>query len=136
MAEPDLSLLQADEPASLDRLAVESHEAEEKFLAIERLQAEAVRSHEEEKEFLENERLQAEIDDLVQDRDQRRTYANRLFWLIAVWLVVIGLIVLLHGFSHVPFTLSGAVLTTLIGSTTASVLGLFAIVANYLFPKR
>lgn len=116
MAEPDLRLLQAGEPAEPDRLAVGSHEAE--------------------KEFIENERLQAEIDDLVQDREQRKTYADRLFRLVAVWLVVNGLIVFLHGFGHVPFTLSGAVLTTLIGSTTASVLGLFAIVANYLFPKR
>ena len=45
-------------------------------------------------------------------------------------------ILLMHGFSFIPFELSVAVLTTLIGSTTASVLGLFAIVANYLFPKR
>lgn len=44
--------------------------------------------------------------------------------------------VLMHGFTAIPFTLSAAVLSTLIGSTTASVLGLFAIVANYLFPKR
>lgn len=137
MAEPDLSLLQADEPASLDRLTVGLHEAEEKSPAIKRLQAElADSSHEAEKKSLAIKRLQAKIADLDQDRDQRRTYANRLFWLVAVWLVVIGLIVLLHGFSHVPFTLSGAVLTTLIGSTTVSVLGLFAIVANYLFPKR
>ncbi len=42
----------------------------------------------------------------------------------------------MHGFTAIPFTLSAAVLSTLIGSTTASVLGLFAIVANYLFPKR
>lgn len=116
MAEPDLSRLQDGEPARLDGLAIDSYE--------------------EEKKSLENERLKAEIEDLVQDRDQRKTYANRLFWLVAVWLVVIGLIVLLHGFSHVPFTLSGTVLTTLIGSTTVSVLGLFAIVVNYLFPKR
>ena len=43
---------------------------------------------------------------------------------------------LLHGFPCISFKLSDTVLATLIGSTTASVLGLFAIVANYLFPKR
>jgi hypothetical protein len=116
MREPDLRLLQAGEPTEPDRQAASLYD--------------------EEKKSLENARLQAEIDDLVQDRDQRKTYGNRLFWLVVVWLIVIGLILTMHGFSYVPFKLSVAVLTTLIGSTTASVLGLFAIVANYLFPKR
>lgn len=116
MPESDLRILQVDEPAELDKQAVSSHD--------------------EERKFLENDRFRAEIEDLVQNREQRKAYASRLFWLIVVWLGTIGTIVLLHGFSHVPFTLSGTVLTTLIGSTTVSVLGLFAIVANYLFPKR
>ncbi len=83
-----------------------------------------------------NQRLEAEINDLTQDRDQRKTYANRLYWLIVGWLIVVGLIMLLHGLSPISFKLSVTVLTTLIGSTTISVLGLFVIVANYLFPKR
>ena len=80
--------------------------------------------------------MRAELEDRAQDRNQRKTYGSRLFWLIIIWLIVSGLIVLLQGFSFVPFKLSVTVLTTLIGSTTASVLGLFAIVANYLFSKR
>ncbi len=76
------------------------------------------------------------VDNLVQDREQRKTYANRLFGLVVVWLIVTGVVILLHGFTFFPFKLSVAVFTTLIGSTTVSVLGLFAIVANYLFPKR
>lgn len=116
MSEPDLGLVRADEPEGTDQ------------------QTENL--YDEEAGALENERLRAEVDDLVQDREQRKTYGNRLFRLVVVWLIVIGLVILLHGFTVVPFKLSVAVLTTLIGSTTASVLGLFAIVANYLFPKR
>lgn len=104
MPEPDLLLLQADEPAELNEQAVSSHE--------------------EMRKSLENDRRRAEIEDLVQNREQRKAYASGLFWIGVAWLVTIGGIVLLHGFSHVPFTLSGAVLTTLIGSTTVSVLGL------------
>lgn len=116
MSEPDLGLVQADEPEGTDQQTEDLYD--------------------EEAGSLENERLRAEVDDLIQDREQRKTYGNRLFGLVVVWLIVIGLVILLHGFTCVPFKLSVAVLTTLIGSTTASVLGLFAIVANYLFPKR
>ena len=116
MSEPDLGLVRADEPEGTDQQTENLYDEEAKSL--------------------ENDRLRAEVDDLVQDREQRKTYGNRLFGLVVVWLIVIGLVILLHGFTFIPFELSVAVLTTLIGSTTVSVLGLFAIVANYLFPKR
>lgn len=116
MSEPDLGLVRADEPEGTDQQTENLYDEEAKSL--------------------ENDRLRAEVDDLVQDRGQRKMYGNRLFGLVVVWLIVIGLVILLHGFTFIPFELSVAVLTTLIGSTTASVLGLFAIVANYLFPKR
>ena len=89
-----------------------------------------------EKQSLENARLGEQLQDLQQDRDQRRKYSDRLFRLIVTWLVAVGAVLLLHGFTDVRFALAVPVLTTLIGATTASVLGLFAIVANYLFPKR
>ena len=96
----------------------------------------AAASYHEGEEKLERARLQEEIGDLVQDRDQRKMYGDRLFKLIVCWLSGVFIIVILHGISVVPFNLSTATLTTLIGSATASVIGLFAIVANYLFPKR
>ena len=82
------------------------------------------------------ERRQEEIASLVQDREQRKEYAGHVFLLVVLWLAAVGMIVLMHGAKNCAFALSTTVLTTLIGSTTASVLGLFAIVANYLFPKR
>ena len=70
------------------------------------------------------------------DIEHREKYANRLFWFVAVWVGLMLVIVLLEGSKWASFDLSDTVLTTLIGATTANVLGLFAIVANYLFPKR
>ena len=93
--------------------------------------------HEANTKALELTKVQEQLDSLRQDRKQRKKYSNRLFRLIVWWLSAIGVIVVLHGCLIVPFELNTTVLTTLIGSTTASVLGLFAIVANYLlFPKR
>lgn len=94
---------------------------------------------------------------LQQDRVERQKYARYLFQLICIWLLGIYSIILLHGFNGsilsvrtddipvirrvrvVPrFELSDAVLLALIGGTTINVLGLFVIVANYLFtpPKE
>ena len=123
MEEHDFDLVQANEPSEQDEQTVSLRDDE-------------IRSTEHDGLRLNNDRLQEQIYDLKQDRDQRKEYGNRLFLLVVGWLASIGLIVFLHGFSHVPFELSVTVLTTLIGSTTASVLGLFVIVANYLFPKR
>lgn len=92
---------------------------------------------------------------LIQDRGERKTYAGRIFYLICGWLILVGLVILLSGFSESApvlkigingivlvdfqwgssFKLSDPVLLAIVGSTTATVLGLFAIVANYLFPK-
>ena len=53
-----------------------------------------------------------------------------------VWIGLIVSIVFLHGCEEVPFRLAQTEIVTLIGSTTLNVLGLFVIVARYLFPKR
>ncbi len=90
---------------------------------------------------------------LKQDREERQKYARYLFQLICAWLLGIYSIIMFSGFgsttvrinlSDVPgvqrleefkpsFQLSDAVLLALIGGTTINVLGLFVIVANYLF---
>jgi hypothetical protein len=121
--EPDFRLVLAGEPPEPDGQTDTLYDDEKKSLDNARLRADV-------------ERLLQQNEDLVQDRNQRKKYATRLFRLIVGWLIVSVAIVLLHGFPSIPFKLSGTVLVTLIGSTTASVLGLFAIVANYLFPKR
>ncbi len=91
---------------------------------------------EEEEQSLADARQRSDIADRDQDREQRKAYARRLYWLVVVWLVVVGAILIVQGFAYLDFKLPVEGLTTLIGSTTISVIGLFAIVANYLFPRR
>jgi hypothetical protein len=87
---------------------------------------------------LENAKLGAEVATLQQDREERKKYAHRVFCLMAAWLAAMIALVALAGFktSWYSFNLSDAVILAMIGSTTASVVGIFLIVATYLFPKR
>jgi hypothetical protein len=104
------------------------------------LVAEAVRQErlelENERLKLENERLQSETLTIDQDRSERQKYAHRVFCLVVAWLFAMGLVVVAQGLDLGGFALSDAVVLTLIGSTTASVVGIFLIVAWYLFPSR
>ena len=87
-----------------------------------------------ENQGLENQNLRANI-------ESRRKYALGFFILACVWILVITLVLLLQGFGSfwwgkMPFKLSDNVLLAAIGSTTANILGLVVIVANYLFPRH
>ena len=87
---------------------------------------------------LESEERAARLAKLNQDLELREKYSGKLFDLIKYWLAAIFLLLLLQGFVgvHGYFALSDKVLITIIGGTTINVLGLFAIVANYIFPKE
>lgn len=86
-------------------------------------------------------RLSEELKDLRQDRDERKSYASKLYWLVLMWLTIILLIVILQGLKvsglRLTFQLNDAVLVTLITTTTANVAAFFLVVVRYLFrPKR
>ncbi len=91
-----------------------------------------------ESKTLESEELKARIAKLNQDIKLRKKYSGKLYWLISIWLIAIFALLLLQGFLGRTdvFMLSDKVLITIIGGTTINVLGLFAIVANYIFPKE
>lgn len=74
-----------------------------------------------------------QIDEIVKSRKE---YANKIFLLVVWWLVCLGAMLLLAGFKCFGFSLDTKVLLTLIGGTTLNVLGIFTIVANFLFPKN
>ena len=84
---------------------------------------------------------EAQLDRFVKETRQREEYAKKAFILSVVWLSLVFVIVLLQGFRlelfvgiiSVAFKLSDAVLVTLIGSTTANVLGLSVIVYKFIF---
>jgi hypothetical protein len=96
----------------------------------------SVASHEyyDEKRDLENQHLRAQVQGLVQDTAQRKTYASFTFFLVFAWLVVVAVILFLDGFRPAGFYLAPSVVMVLLGSTTTGVVGLFLIVTRYLFP--
>lgn len=85
-------------------------------------------------------RLSEELKDLRQDRDERKSYASKLYWLVLIWLTLIITIVILQGLelSNVilSFHLDNTVLVTLITTTTANVAAFFLVVVRYLFRPR
>ena len=86
---------------------------------------------------LEQEERKAGLKKLNLDLDLRKTYSDKLFCLIRNWLTAIFILLIVQGiFGKLGFfNLSDKALITIIGGKTLNVLGLFAIVANYIFPK-
>ena len=85
----------------------------------------------------ETELFQERVQGVRQDRNERKKYALCIFVLICAWVLSISLLIGLAGFGTlIHFVLPTGVLLAAIGSTTVNVLGLFYIVAHYLFPAR
>lgn len=79
---------------------------------------------------------QQDVFDREQDREQRRIFADKIFSLLCVYLLVVGLIVIGCGNQNGAFHLSDSVLVVLITTTTANVIGIFILVVKYLFNPR
>jgi hypothetical protein len=82
--------------------------------------------------------VQAKRADIAHEEElhrTRKTYTSRLFWLIVSWLSVVVLFVALTATLKPYFNVSDSVLIAFITSTTVSVLGLFMLVAKWLFPQ-
>ena len=77
-----------------------------------------------------------ELENKKQNRNQRKTYANKLFVFLCVYMALVFLVLLFCGFSLFGFTLSDTVLVALITTTTANVIGIFAFVVRYLFYSK
>jgi hypothetical protein len=101
-----------------------------------------------EEDDLDRAKKRAELDGLRQDIGARKKYAKGAFILICGWLVFVFYVILAQGFkTGVPgrmnwlfgapaFELSEPIMIALITTTTGSVIGIFFIVMQYLFPKR
>ena len=72
------------------------------------------------------------------DQQDRELYSERAFLLAINWIVVVMLILVADGCVTIDdyFEISDSVMVTLIGATTATVLGLFAFVMKYLFHRQ
>lgn len=76
-----------------------------------------------------------ELKSKEQDIDMRKDFATKTYNLVCIYLVVVFFVVFLVC-CPAEFNMSDGVLITLLGTTTINVIGLFAIVMNYLFPKK
>lgn len=76
-----------------------------------------------------------EIKDMMQNREERKSYAFCIFVLICTYLFLVFVILFFSGFKLWCFKLSDSILLTLLGTTLINVLGVFIIVVNYLFPN-
>ncbi|MBZ5508230.1 MAG: hypothetical protein LAO78_22450 [Acidobacteriia bacterium] len=73
---------------------------------------------------------------LAQDIEERKLYALRIYRLTVAWLAVLAVFVLLHGWQNsLGLNISEKIILALITSATIQVVGLFVIVARYLFPS-
>jgi len=86
--------------------------------------------------FLKYKKLWEDLKSSIQDRKERKKYAGKIFILISIWLIaVFALLIAQAIFGKTgEFSLPVPVLLTITGGTTASVVGIFVIVARYLFP--
>ncbi len=77
-----------------------------------------------------------EIKDRIQDREERKKYATRTFkFLVAFTFTVLGIVIAVGLDNWICFYLSDTVVITLITTSLASIVGIFAIVMRYLFKQ-
>jgi hypothetical protein len=79
--------------------------------------------------------LNARADAEEQLHTFRDRYTPRFFYLSLGWLGLVATVLLLQGFKFHGFELERAVLIAAITTTTANILGVLLIVANYFYPR-
>ena len=85
---------------------------------------------------LKNEALEEENRGDSQDRDQRKDFAERIYSFAAIYMFGVFVILFLSGTQTTNFKLSDNLLITLLGTTTANVIGILIIVVTYLFSRK
>ena len=101
------------------------------------------------KEKLELDMLREKVRSMTQDIDERKRYAANSFRLVCHWVAAVFVLLVLQGFLSaglplklgdfsmtLTFKLPDSVLLAVVGGTTVSIIGIFLVVANYLFPKH
>lgn len=84
---------------------------------------------------LKNAALEEENKGDSQDRDQRKEFAEKIFSFVSLYMFAVFFILFLSG-GPGSFKLSDTVLVTLLGTTTANVIGTLIIVVKYLFSRN
>jgi hypothetical protein len=93
-----------------------------------------VRFAKDEQRWYSREKRRVQLEGLMNDVAARKTWGERVFWLLVAWLAADFICVCADGFVWNGFHVSDTIVITLITTTTANVLGLGYVVAKYLFP--
>ena len=113
--------------SSEDTSSVNDH----KYDAIE----EDIRKQELRRLELENAAREGENAGDDQDRQQRKEFADKIFDFVRNYMLFVCVVLFLKGITS-QFYISDAVIITLLGTTTANVIGILIIVVTYLFSRK
>lgn len=84
---------------------------------------------------LKNKALEGENQGDAQDREQRKYFAEKIFNFVSNYMIFVCMMLFLKAITP-RFFLSDSVLMTLLGTTTANVIGILIIVVTYLFSRK
>ena len=96
---------------------------------------EDIRKQELRKLELENAAREGENAGDDQDRIQRKEFADKIFDFVRNYMLFVCIVLFLKGITS-QFYLSDTVIVTLLGTTTANVIGILIIVVTYLFSRK
>jgi len=71
-----------------------------------------------------------------QDRTLRKEFGDKIYNFVAMYMFAVFFILVLSGISGNGFVLSDSVLITILGTTTANVIGILVIVTTYYFKNK
>lgn len=86
-----------------------------------------------ETEKLQLQLLQSQLDDHKSDREMRESYARQILTFLKIYCICVLILIICNGFHILSFSLEKEILTTLVGSTAASAIGLVGFIAKGLF---
>jgi len=66
----------------------------------------------------------------------RKEYAPRIHILTCIWILFVIIVIFFQGFKFYKFILSDSVIIALLGTTTATIIGLFVIILKDIFPGK
>ena len=79
--------------------------------------------------------LQQEFSELAANHELRLSYTGRIYWMVVAWLVCVVICLAFAGFSAYGFKLSDTVLVAILSTTTVNAIGLFVLVAKWMYPS-
>ena len=85
---------------------------------------------------IKNDILEESLEELKQDRGQRKDYASMIFNFMCWYLACVFFIIIINGITINNFHVDDNIILALLGTTAIEVIGTFNFVARYLFGSK